>query len=96
MQPPRASTGELGRTVLPSLGDVAPLDLSGFAAELGALLGFYAGRIEAAKRGASPADIMAAIRAIKDECTIAMRNLTQRPPAASQHKGSSPRASQIL
>ena len=53
-----------------------------FQAEHAGLLNYYAARIEAAKRGASPAAIMAAIRAIADEQTAALRNLADRRHAA--------------
>jgi hypothetical protein len=55
-----------------------------FATEHGAILGYYAARIEAAKRGATPAAIIAAIRAILDEQTVALRNLANRRHVAEK------------
>jgi hypothetical protein len=58
--------------------------MAAFRAEHAALLGFYAARIEAAKRGASPADIAAAVRAILNEQTLALRALAERRQAAGK------------
>lgn len=49
-----------------------------FRQEHAAIVDFYVARIEAAKRGASPAAIMAAIRALVNEKTVALRALADR------------------
>lgn len=57
-----------------------------FRAEHAAILGFYAARIEAARRGARPADIAAAVRAILNEQTVALRALADRRDAAERRE----------
>jgi hypothetical protein len=53
-----------------------------FRAEHAAILIFYAARIEAVRRGASPAAIRAAINALVNEQTVALRGLANRRVAA--------------
>ncbi len=59
-----------------SQSEVAPS--SNLASELGAAKGYYAARIGAARRTLSPAEIAAAIRAIKNEQKLAVRAIINR------------------
>ena len=56
------------------------------SAELAAVLGYYRARIEAARRGASPRDIAAAVRALLNEQIMAVRAVVERAGAARQAK----------
>jgi hypothetical protein len=51
---------------------------SGLASELGAAKGYYAARIAAARQSLSPAALVAAIRAIQTEQTLAIRAIIER------------------
>jgi hypothetical protein len=55
-----------------------------FSTEHGAILSYYAARIEAAKRGASPA----AIRSILNEQSAALTSLANRRHAAEEQERS--------
>lgn len=55
-----------------------------FGVERAAIVMFYAARIEAVRRGATPASIAAAIRAIVNERLVALRNLANRRTAATR------------
>jgi hypothetical protein len=62
------------------MGEVA----SAFKAERAGLVSFYAARIEAVRRGATPAAIAAAIRALVQERSVALREMANRRHAAER------------
>jgi hypothetical protein len=55
-----------------------------FGVERAAIVMFYAARLEAVRRGATPATIAAAIRVIVNERLVALRNLANRRIAATR------------
>jgi len=55
-----------------------------FGSELAAVSGFYAAKIAAARRSLNPRDIADAVRAIRDEQTLAVRAVTERWNAAKR------------
>jgi hypothetical protein len=72
--------GDLGR----STGDDAPDASCAFRGELAAVSSYYAAKIAAVRRGLSPRDIAAAVRAIRSEQTQAVRAVMDRWGAASR------------
>ncbi len=64
-----------------------PPDVSAqFQSEMAAIRGYYAARIAAARRGLPAGDLAAAIRALLNEETVALRALTDRWRAATERQ----------
>jgi hypothetical protein len=61
-----------------------------FRSEFAALLAFYAARIAAARRGLPASEVAAAVQAILNEQTVALRALAERQAAAQRQRGEKP------
>jgi hypothetical protein len=70
-------------------GDVpdAPAE---FRSEFAALLAYYAARIAAARRSLPANEVFAAVQAIKNEQTVALRALAERQAAAQRQRAEKP------
>jgi hypothetical protein len=61
-----------------------------FRSEFAALLAYYAARIAAARRGLPASEVFAAVQAIVNEQTIALRALAERQAAAQKQRAEKP------
>jgi hypothetical protein len=70
-------------------GDV-PDASAEFRSEFAALLAYYAARIAAARRGLPASEVFAAVQAILNEQTVALRALAERQAAAQKQRTEKP------
>ena len=70
-------------------GDV-PDASAEFRSEFAALLAYYAARIAAARRGLPANEVFAAVQAIVNEQTVALRALAERQAAAQKQRTEKP------
>jgi hypothetical protein len=70
-------------------GDV-PDASAEFRSEFAALLAYYAARIAAARRGLPASEVFAAVQAIMNEQTVALRALAERQAAAQKRRAETP------
>jgi hypothetical protein len=61
-----------------------------FRSEFAALLAYYAARIAAARRGLPASEVAAAVQAIVNEQTVALRALAERQAAAQRQRPEKP------
>jgi hypothetical protein len=61
-----------------------------FRSEVAALLAYYAARIAAARRGLPASEVFAAVQAIVNEQTVALRALAERQAAAQKQRAEKP------
>jgi hypothetical protein len=61
-----------------------------FRSEFAALLAYYAARIAAARRGLPASEVFAAVQAILNEQTVALRALAERQAATQRQRGEKP------
>jgi hypothetical protein len=64
-----------------------------FRSEFAALLAYYAARIAAARRGLPASEVFAAVQAIVNEQTVALRALAERQAAAQKQRDEKPERS---
>jgi hypothetical protein len=79
-----SSISDAGKT-----GDV-PDASPEFRSEFAALLAYYAARIAAARRGLPANEVFAAVQAIMNEQTVALRALAERQAAAQRQHAEKP------
>jgi hypothetical protein len=84
-----AASGGAGDRDSSAPGDV-PDASAGFRSEFAALLAYYAARIAAARRGLPASEVAAAVQAILNEQTVALRALAERQAAAQRQRGETP------
>jgi hypothetical protein len=68
----------------------APDASAEFRSEFAALLAYYAARIAAARRGLPASEVFAAVQAIMNEQTVALRALAERQAAAQRQRAEKP------
>ena len=68
----------------------APDASAEFRSEFAALLAYYAARIAAARRGLPASEVFAAVQAIVNEQTVALRALAERQAAAQKQRAEKP------
>jgi hypothetical protein len=61
-----------------------------FRSEFAALLAYYAARIAAARRGLPASEVFAAVQAIMNEQTVALRALAERQASAQRQRAEKP------
>jgi hypothetical protein len=83
-----ASQGTEDRNSSPP-GD-APDASAEFRSEFAGLLAYYAARIAAARRGLPASEVFAAVQAIVNEQTVALRALAERQAAAQKQRAETP------
>ena len=61
-----------------------------YRSEFAGLLAYYAARIAAARRGLPASEVFAAVQAIVNEQTVALRALAERQAAAQKQRAETP------
>lgn len=93
--PPLGSKGLAEGQLTSSIGDAGKADdvpdaSPEFRSEFAALLAYYAARIAAARRGLPANEVFAAVQAIVNEQTVALRALAERQAAAQKQRAETP------
>jgi hypothetical protein len=93
--PPFGSKGPAEGQLTSSIRDAgnagdAPDASVEFRSEFAALLAYYAARIAAARRSLPASEVFAAVQAIVNEQTVALRALAERQAAAQKHRAEKP------
>jgi hypothetical protein len=93
--PPLGSKGTAEGQSTSSLSDAGkagdvPDASAEFRSEFTALLAYYAARIAAARRGLPASEVFAAVQAIVNEQTVALRALAERQAAAQRQRAEKP------
>jgi hypothetical protein len=93
--PPLGSKGPAEGQLTSSISDAgkagdAPDASPEFRSEFAALLAYYAARIAAARRGLPASEVFAAVQAIMNEQTVALRALAERQAAAQRQRAEKP------